>query len=161
MAKTLHDFTVKTIDGTDKSLADYRGKVVMVVNVASECGLTPQYTGLEALHKELAAKGLAILGFPANDFGAQEPGSDAQVKSFCTTHYGVSFDMFSKVATKGDKMAPLFDWLQSDAKFGGAIKWNFNKFLVGKDGAIIGRFEPKVEPTSPEVKQAIEKALAG
>jgi glutathione peroxidase len=157
---TLHDFSANTIDGQEKSLADYKGNVVLVVNVASECGLTPQYTGLEALNKEYRGKGLRIVGFPANDFGAQEPGKDGDIKTFCTTHYGVSFDMFSKVAVKGDKKSPIFDWLQSDPKFGGAIKWNFNKFLVGKDGKIIGRFEPPVDPGAPEVRAAIDAALA-
>jgi glutathione peroxidase len=161
-AKSVHDFTVKTITGGDKPLADYKGKVLLVVNVASECGLTPQYTGLEKLHEEYAGRGLAVLGFPANDFGAQEPGTDAQIATFCTTKYGAKFDMFSKVAVKGDKTAPLFAWLQgseTNPSFGGTIKWNFNKFLVGKDGKVIGRFEPQVEPTAPEVKAAIEKAL--
>ena len=137
---------------------------MLIVNVASECGLTPQYTGLEQLHEEYAAKGLAVLGFPANDFGAQEPGSDAQIEQFCSTKYGAKFDMFSKVAVKGPATAPLFDYLQSsdaNPKFGGAIKWNFNKFLVDKNGDVIGRFEPKVEPTATEVKGAIEKALKG
>jgi glutathione peroxidase len=164
MAKSVHDFTVKTIKGSDKSLADYAGKVLLVVNVASECGLTPQYEGLEKLHEEYAKKGLAVLGFPANEFGAQEPGSDAQIEQFCATKFGAKFDMFSKVAVKGEHLSPLFDWLQStetNPQFGGPIKWNFNKFLVGKDGKVIGRFEPKVEPTSPEVKSAIESALAG
>lgn len=163
-ANSVHDFTVTTIKGSEKSLADYKGKVLLVVNVASECGLTPQYAGLETLHEEYAKKGLAVLGFPANDFGAQEPGTDAQVEQFCSTKFGAKFDMFSKVAVKGEKTAPLFDWLQSadtNPAFGGAIKWNFNKFLVGKDGKVIGRFEPKVEPLAPEVKAAIEKALAG
>jgi len=162
-ATSVHDFTVKTIKGGEKSLADYKGKVLLVVNVASECGLTPQYAGLETLHEEYAKKGLAVLGFPANDFGAQEPGTDAQVEQFCTTKYGAKFDMFSKVAVKGEKTAPLFAWLQgkeSNPGFGGPIKWNFNKFLVGKDGTVIGRFEPQVEPLSAEVKGAIEKALA-
>ena len=163
-ANSIHDFTVKTIKGSEKSLADYKGKVLLVVNVASECGLTPQYAGLEALHEQYAKQGLAVLGFPANDFGGQEPGTDAQVEQFCSTKFGAKFDMFSKVAVKGEQTAPLFDWLQSaetNPVFGGAIKWNFNKFLVGKDGKVIGRFEPKVEPLSPEVKGAIEKALAG
>ena len=163
MPKTLHDFSAKTIDGKTRSLADYRGKVVLVVNVASECGLTPQYKGLEALHDAYAAKGLAVLGFPANEFGAQEPGTDQQIQTFCQTQYGVKFDMFSKVAVKGEKTAPLFAWLQgkeSNPAFAGPIKWNFNKFLVGKDGKVIARFEPQVEPLSAEVKAAIEKALA-
>jgi glutathione peroxidase len=161
-ANSVHDFTVKTIQGADKPLKDYAGKVLLVVNVASECGLTPQYAGLEKLHEEYAARGLAVLGFPANDFGAQEPGTDAQIQQFCTTKFGAKFDMFSKVAVKGDKTAPLFAWLQgkdTNPAFAGPIKWNFNKFLVGKDGKVIGRFEPQVEPTAAEVKAAIEKAL--
>ncbi|HEY8087070.1 MAG TPA: glutathione peroxidase [Polyangiaceae bacterium] len=163
MAKSIHDFTAKTIDGKDKSLGDYRGRVALIVNVASECGLTPQYEGLEELHEAYGAKGLSVLGFPANEFGAQEPGTEAQIKGFCTTRYGVKFDMFSKVKVKGPGIDPLFDYLTGSAtnpKFAGDIKWNFNKFLVGKNGEVLARFEPKVEPTSPEVKQAIEKALA-
>jgi glutathione peroxidase len=163
MAKTIHDFSAKTIDGATKSLADYRGRVALIVNVASECGLTPQYKGLEELHEAYGAKGLSVLGFPANEFGAQEPGTEGQIKEFCTTHYGVKFDMFAKVKVKGEGIDPLFQYLTSkdtDAPFAGDIKWNFNKFLVGKHGEVLARFEPKVEPTSPEVKQAIEKALA-
>ena len=163
MAKSIHDFSAKTIDGKTRSLKDYEGKVKLIVNVASECGLTPQYKGLEELHDTYAAKGLAILGFPANEFGAQEPGSDKQISEFCRTQYGVNFDMFSKVKVKGEGIDPLFDYLtskDSNPKFGGEIKWNFNKFVVGKSGEVLARFEPKVEPTSPEVKTAIEKALA-
>jgi glutathione peroxidase len=161
-AKNVHDFTVKTIRGAEKKLADYGGKVMLIVNVASECGLTPQYEGLEKLHEEYAGKGLAVLGFPANEFGGQEPGTNEQIEQFCTVKFGAKFDMFAKVAVKGEQTAPLFDFLQSadtNPKFAGPIKWNFNKFLVGKDGSVIGRFEPKVEPTSPEVKSAIEAAL--
>ena len=163
MAKTIYDFSAKTIDGKTRSLADYRGKVALIVNVASECGLTPQYTGLEQLHEAYASKGLAILGFPANEFGAQEPGTDEQIKTFCSTKYGVKFDMFSKVKVNGAGIDPLFAFLtsaQDNPRFAGDIKWNFNKFLVGKDGAVIARFEPPVEPTSADVKGAIEKALA-
>jgi glutathione peroxidase len=163
MAKTIYDFSAKTIDGQPKPLSGYKGKVALIVNVASECGLTPQYTGLEQLHETYAAKGLAILGFPANEFGAQEPGSEDQIKEFCRTQYGVKFDMFAKVKVKGPGIDPLFDYLtnkDTNPKFAGDIKWNFNKFLVGKNGEVLARFEPKVEPTSPEVKQAIEKALA-
>lgn len=163
MAKTIYDFSAKTIDGKTRSLADYRGKVALVVNVASECGLTPQYKGLEELHEAYASKGLAVLGFPANEFGAQEPGTDDQIKTFCSTKYGVKFDMFSKVKVKGPGIDPLFAFLTSpehNPKFSGDIKWNFNKFLVGKDGAVIARFEPQVEPTSADVKGAIEKALS-
>jgi glutathione peroxidase len=161
MANSVHEFTEKTIDGKPKSLAEYKGRVLLIVNVASECGYTPQYNGLEELHEKYGQKGLSVLGFPANDFGAQEPGTEAEIKQFCTTNYGVKFDMFAKVKVKGEGMSPLFDFLQTNSKFGGAIKWNFNKFLIGKDGAVIGRFEHKVEPTSPEVKAAIETALAG
>jgi glutathione peroxidase len=162
MSKTIYDFQEKTIDGKAKSLSEYKGKAVLIVNVASKCGLTPQYTGLEELHETYGPKGFAVLGFPANEFGSQEPGSDDQIKDFCTTNYGVKFDMFSKVKVKGDGIDPLFDYLTSAAtnpKFAGEIKWNFNKFLVGKSGEVLARFEPKVEPTSPEVKAAIEKAL--
>lgn len=154
---TAHDFSAMTIKGEKKSLADYKGSVLLVVNVASECGLTPQYTGLENLHKKYGAKGLKVLGFPANEFGAQEPGTNEQIATFCKTQYDVSFDMFSKVKVKGDGIDPLFDWLSKET--GGEIKWNFGKFLVGKNGEILARFEPKVEPESPEVTSAIEKAL--
>jgi len=155
---TAHDFTAKTITGHDKELADYEGQVLLVVNVASACGLTPQYTGLEALNKKYRERGLRVLGFPANEFGAQEPGSDAEIKSFCETKYDVTFDMFAKVKVKGDGTHPLFAWLTSQT--GGDIKWNFGKFLVGKNGEILARFEPTVEPGSPEIAAAIEKALA-
>jgi glutathione peroxidase len=158
----IYDYTQKMLDGKDRPLADYKGKVVLVVNVASECGLTPQYKGLEQLHEKYAGRGLAVLGFPANEFGAQEPGTSEQIQQFCRTQYGVKFDMFAKVKVKGTGIAPLFDYLTnktSNPAFGGEIQWNFNKFLIGKNGEILGRFEPKVEPTSPEVEQAIEKAL--
>jgi glutathione peroxidase len=154
---TAHDFSAKTITGQDKKLTEYEGKVLLIVNVASQCGLTPQYKGLEALHRRYAERGLRVLGFPANEFGAQEPGTEAQIKTFCETSYGVTFDMFSKVKVKGDGKHPLFAWLTEET--GGEIKWNFGKFLVGKDGAILARFEPNQEPESPEVVQAIEKAL--
>jgi glutathione peroxidase len=159
----IYDFSVKTIDGTPKKLGDYRGKALLIVNVASQCGLTPQYRGLEQLHEEYAGKGLAVLGFPANDFGAQEPGTEDDIKAFCTTRFGVKFDMFAKVTVKGTGIDPLFDYLTSPEKnpgFAGDIKWNFNKFLIGKDGRVLARFEPTVEPTSPEVKRAVESALA-
>jgi len=157
---SVHDFSEKTITGTEKKLADYQGKVLLIVNVASKCGLTPQYAGLEKLHEDYASRGLAVLGFPANEFGAQEPGSDGEISSFCTTNYGVKFEMFSKVKVKGEGIDPLFLHLTSDPKFGGEIQWNFNKFLVGKTGEILARFEPTVDPQSAEVKAAIEKALS-
>jgi glutathione peroxidase len=162
MAKSVHDFSVKTITGSDKRLADYKGKALLVVNVASACGLTPQYAGLEKLHETYGARGLAILGFPANEFGAQEPGTNDQIKTFCETKFGVKFDMFGKVKVKGEGIDPLFDFLTSKADnpdFGGSIKWNFNKFLIDKNGRVIARFEPQVEPTAPEVTKAIEAAI--
>jgi len=163
MAKSIYDFSEKTIDGRDKSLGDYRGKVALIVNVASRCGYTPQYKGLEELHETYGAKGLAVLGFPANEFGSQEPGTDDQIKDFCTTNYGVKFDMFAKVRVKGAGIDRLCEFLTSPRngpRFAGDIKWNFTKFLVDKTGAVVARFEPKVEPTSVEIRQAIEAALA-
>ncbi len=154
----VHDFSATTIDGRNKKLSDYKGRVLLIVNTASECGLTPQYEGLEALHQALAARGLSILGFPANEFGGQEPGTDKQIQTFCQKNYGVTFDMFSKVVVKGKGIHPLFEYLTT--KTGGDIKWNFGKFLVGKDGEIVARFEPKVEPSNSDLKGAIEKALA-
>ncbi len=162
MAKSVHDFSVKTITGSDRSLADYKGKALLVVNVASACGLTPQYAALEKLHETYGARGLAILGFPANEFGAQEPGTNDEIKTFCETKFGVKFDMFGKVKVKGEGIDPLFDFLTSkndNPDFGGSIKWNFNKFLIDKNGKVIARFEPQVEPTAPEVTKAIEAAL--
>ncbi|MEO8876999.1 MAG: glutathione peroxidase [Polyangiaceae bacterium] len=164
MAKSVHDFSVKTITGSEKKLADYDGKPLLVVNVASACGLTPQYAGLEKLHETYGARGLAILGFPANEFGAQEPGSNDEIKTFCETKFGVEFAMFAKVKVKGEGVDPLFGFLtskQDNPDFGGEIKWNFNKFLIDKHGKVIARFEPQVEPNSPEVTKAIEAALAG
>ncbi len=163
MSGRIYEFSVKTIDGQPKTLADYRGKVLLIVNVASKCGFTPQYEGLEKLHEKYGPKGLAVLGFPANEFGSQEPGSNAQIHTFCTTNYGVTFDMLSKVKVKGPGIDPLFAYLtnlETNPKFGGNIKWNFTKFAVGRSGEIIGRFEPKVEPTSAEVENAIQTALA-
>jgi glutathione peroxidase len=154
---TAHEFSAKTITGQDKSLADYKGNVLLIVNVASECGLTPQYDGLEKLHEKYADQGLRVVGFPANEFGAQEPGSNEQILEFCKTKYGVKFDMMGKVVVKGDGIHPLFAWLTKET--GGDIKWNFGKFLVGKNGEIVKRFEPKVDPLDPEVTSAIEKAL--
>ncbi len=155
----VHDFDAKTIAGQDKKLREYEGHPLLIVNVASKCGLTPQYEGLEKLHREYAARGLRVLGFPANEFGAQEPGSNDEIQTFCTSNYGVEFDMFGKVVVKGTGIHPLFDYLTKHTKFAGDIKWNFNKFLVDKSGEVVARFEPQVEPTSAEVRQAIEKVL--
>jgi glutathione peroxidase len=158
------DFTMKSQDGQDVPLSRYRGNAVLMVNVASRCGLTPQYRGLQALHEKYAARGLAVLGFPANDFGQQEPGSDAEIKQFCHTNYGVGFDMFSKVAVTGDQKCPLYRYLTSeetDPGFSGEVQWNFAKFLIGRDGSVVARFDPGVDPESPEITAAIEAALSG
>ncbi len=156
-------FAVTDIDGNEVNLQDYKGKVVLIVNVASKCGLAPQYEELQALHDQYADKGLAILGFPANNFRNQEPGSNEEIKIFCTTNYKVQFDMFSKISVKGDDIAPLYALLTSDEKnsgFGGEIQWNFTKFLLGKDGRVAARFEPRTKPSDQEVITAIERELA-
>jgi glutathione peroxidase len=159
---TLHDFKVRTIDGNEQRLGDFSGKALLVVNVASRCGLTPQYEALEALHKKYAAKGFAVLGFPCNDFGAQEPGTEAEIKTFCTSKYDVSFPLFAKVKVLGDDKAQVFDFLtKADAapKGAGDITWNFEKFLVGKDGKVLARFAPPTAPLDPEITSAIDRAL--
>jgi glutathione peroxidase len=159
---TLFDYTMKTIDGEDQALRDYEGKAVLVVNVASECGLTPQYEGLEKLYETYADRGFAVLGFPCNQFGAQEPGTEAQIKEFCTRNYGVKFPMFAKIEVNGDGAHDLYRWLKAEdtqPDGPGEIKWNFAKFLVGKDGRVLARFAPQTEPQSDEIVQAIEKAL--
>lgn len=156
---TLHDFDAKTIDGTDKSLADYRGKAVLVVNVASQCGLTPQYGPLQSLYQRERARGLEILGFPCNQFMGQEPGSEGEIKSFCETSYGVTFPLFAKIEVNGAGAHPLYQWLKSETG-GKDVAWNFEKFVVGKDGAIVERFSPKTAPDDPKVLAAIERALA-
>ena len=157
------DHKVSDIDGNDIDLEQYKGKVLLVVNVASKCGLTPQYEDLVSLHKKYAEKGLAVLGFPANNFRGQEPGSNEEIKEFCSLNYGVEFDMFSKISVQGDDKTPLYQELtstESNGSFGGEIKWNFTKFLVDKEGNVIARFEPRTKPSAPEVIAAIEKALA-
>jgi glutathione peroxidase len=160
--KTIHDFTMNTIDGTAISLAKYKGKVLLVVNVASQCGNTPQYKGLEALYRKYKEKGFAVLGFPANNFGQQEPGSDEEINTFCRTTYDVTFDMFSKISVKGSDQNPLYRFITSpetDPDFSGDVRWNFQKYLVDRNGVIIGKFLPKVDPLSEEVTSAVEKAL--
>jgi glutathione peroxidase len=161
-ASSVHEFTLNSIDGKPAPLSAYRGKVVLIVNVASRCGFTPQYAGLEALYEKYRDRGFAILGFPANNFGAQEPGTDEEINTFCSSKYNVTFPMYSKISVKGDGQAPLYRFLtdkQANPTTGGEIQWNFTKFLVDKTGKVIARFEPKVTPESPEVTGAIEKAL--
>jgi len=157
------DFTMRSIDGKEVPLSTYKGKVVLIVNVASRCGFTPQYKGLESLYEKYKDKGLVILGFPENDFLAQEPGTDQEIQKFCTTTYGVTFDMFSKISVRGKDKHPLYRFLTektTDPKFSGEIEWNFQKFLVGRSGQIEARFAPNVEPLSPDVVHAVEQALA-
>ena len=159
---TVYDFSARTIDGKTRKLADYRGKVLLIVNTASKCGFTPQYKGLEALFKKYGKQGLAVLGFPSNQFGQQEPGPESEIAEFCEVNYGVTFPLFAKIDVNGDSAHPLYKYLTS-AKPGllgsEAIKWNFTKFLVDRDGNVIARFAPQVEPEAPEVIAAIEAAL--
>jgi glutathione peroxidase len=159
-ASNVLDFTLNSIDGKPAPLSQYQGKVVLIVNVASRCGYTPQYAGLEKVYEKYKDKGFVILGFPANNFGAQEPGTNEEIKTFCSSKYNVTFPMYSKISVKGADIHPLYQFLtDSQAGTGGDIKWNFTKFLVGKDGKVIARFEPAVTPESAEVTSAIEKAL--
>ena len=156
-ASNIHEFTLNSIDGKPAPLSAYDGKVVLLVNVASRCGYTPQYTGLEALYEKYKDKGLVILGFPANNFGAQEPGTNEEIKTFCSTKYNVTFPMYSKVSVKGSDITPLYKFL-TETK-GGDVKWNFTKFLADKHGNVVGRFESAITPDSPELVSAIEAAL--
>lgn len=157
-AAGVYDFTLNSIDGAPAPLAAYKGKVLLLVNVASKCGFTPQYKALEAVYEKYKDQGLVIAGFPANNFGAQEPGTNAEIKTFCSRTYNVSFPMYAKISVKGSDIAPLYEFLTRST--GGDIKWNFTKFLIGKDGAILARFESPVKPDDPKVVAAIEKALA-
>ncbi|MBN8246636.1 MAG: glutathione peroxidase [Verrucomicrobia bacterium] len=160
LAATVQDVPLKDIDGKDTSLKAYNGKVVLVVNVASKCGLTPQYTALEALYRKYKDQGLVIVGFPCNDFGAQEPGTPVEIKEFCSTKYDVTFPLMGKLHVKGPEQHPLYVQLTGkDAKFPGDIEWNFGKFLIARDGTVIQRFSPKTTPDSSDVTAAIEQAL--
>jgi glutathione peroxidase len=160
-ADSLYDIPLKDIDGKSTSLKPYAGKVLLIVNVASKCGFTPQYTGLEAIHEKYKDKGFAVLGFPCNQFGGQEPGTNEEIKQFCSSKYQVSFPLFDKIDVNGANRHPLYVRLAgNDAPFPGNIKWNFNKFLIGRDGKILKRFDSGTKPDSPELTQAIEAALA-
>ena len=161
--KSVYDFTLNSIEGQPAPLAAYKGKVVMLVNVASRCGFTPQYSALESVYEKYKDRGFVIVGIPANNFGAQEPGTNQEIKTFCSTKYKVTFPMMAKVSVKGGDKTPLYQFLTdktSNPQTGGEIQWNFTKFLIGPDGRVITRFESAVEPDSPEVIAAIEKALA-
>ena len=159
---SFHDFRARDIDGQERSLRDFEGQVCLVVNVASRCGLTPHYEGLQALHQRYGERGFAVLGFPCNQFGAQEPGSEAEIQQFCDRRFGVTFPLFSKIEVNGAGRHPLYAHLTSQAaapEGAGDVKWNFTKFLVGRDGAVLARFAPQTEPGDSGLVQAIEKAL--
>lgn len=153
------DHSVQAIDGATVSLADYRGKVLLIVNTASECGYTPQYDGLEKLYQRYRERGLVVLGFPCNDFGAQEPGSGEAIQQFCRKNYGVSFPLFAKLHAKGPEIAPLYESLTAAAVAPGPVRWNFTKFLIAADGHVVARFEPSVEPLAAELLTAVEREL--
>jgi len=159
---TIYDFTAKTIDGNERSLGEYKGKALLIANVASQCGLTPHYAGLEELYTNFGDRGLVVLGFPCNQFGAQEPGSEAQIKTFCETRYGVTFPMFAKIDVNGPTRHPLYAFLtaqptQPDGP--GDITWNFAKFLIDRSGNVGARFAPPTAPVSDEIVSAIETML--
>ena len=158
---SLYSFTLNSIEGKPAPLADYKGKVVLIVNVASQCGYTPQYSALESIYEKYKDQGFVILGFPANNFGAQEPGTNEEIKTFCSRKYNVTFPMYAKISVKGADKAPLYQYLteQTGPGLAGDIKWNFTKFLVDRNGNIVQRFEPAVTPDSKEITGAIEKQL--
>jgi glutathione peroxidase len=161
---SVHQFSHPTIDGVDTSLDEFAGKALLIVNVASQCGLTPHYAGMQALHERFAGRGFAVLGFPCNQFGAQEPGTEQQIKQFCETRFGVSFPMFAKLEVNGGGRHPLYAWLTSQAtepKGSGDIEWNFAKFVIDPRGEVVARFAPTVTPEDPALIAAIEGALPG
>lgn len=155
----IYDFTMNTIDGTPKPLADYKGKTLLIVNTASQCGLTPQYKSLETLYQKYKDRGLEILAFPSNNFGSQEPGSNAQIKEFCELNYKITFPLFAKISVAGDDIDPLYRYLTTASGFEGPISWNFNKFLVWPDGRVMARFDSKVDPLSADLVDALESSL--
>ncbi len=160
--KTIYDFSLNSIDGQPTPLSSFKGKIVLLVNVASRCGYTPQYAALESIYEKYKSRGFVIVGIPANNFGGQEPGSNEEIKTFCTAKYHVTFPMMAKVSVKGSDITPLYQFLTDKAahpETGGEIGWNFTKFLVGPDGKVLARFDSKVEPDSAQVTSAIEKAL--
>ncbi|HOX36374.1 MAG TPA: glutathione peroxidase [Candidatus Brocadiia bacterium] len=160
---SIYDISIQDIDGNEVSLSQYRGQVMMIVNVASKCGFTGQYADLEALYEKYKGQGFVILGFPSNDFLWQEPGSNAEIKQFCMINYGVTFPMFAKISVKGRDKHPLYDYLTDDKtnpRHAGKITWNFNKFLVGRNGTIVARFDSRTKPLNAEVIKEIEAALS-
>jgi glutathione peroxidase len=160
-AGSIYDIAVKDIDGKDTTLTTYKGKVLLIVNVASKCGFTPQYKNLEAVYEKYKDQGFVILGFPCNQFGGQEPGSDEEIKQFCTSKYSVTFPLFDKIEVNGPNRHPLYVALAGEnSPFPGNITWNFNKFLISRDGKILKRFDSRIKPDAPEATEAIEAALA-
>ena len=157
---SLYSIDVTTIAGKKTNLQDYKNKVLLIVNTASGCGFTPQYLTLQALHEKYESKGLVVLGFPSNDFGKQEPGTDKEIRYFCESNYKVTFPMFTKASVKGDQIQPIFKWLIANSSNKDAVAWNFEKFLVGKDGKVRQRFKSKVTPDSKEIADAVNSALA-
>jgi glutathione peroxidase len=156
----LYSYSMKTIDGTDKPLSDYKGKVLLIVNVASKCGKTPQYKGLESIFEKYKDRGFMVLGFPANNFSQQEPGTNDDIKNFCTLNYGVTFDMFSKISVKGSDQDPLYQYLTKESPVPGVVTWNFQKYLVDRKGNVVEKYEPGTEPEEKEVIDRIEKLLS-
>ena len=155
----IYSFTLPDIDGNDVALADYKGRPLLIVNTASKCGYTPQYKSLQALYEKYRAKGLVVLGFPANNFKNQEPGTDTEIKDFCFLNYRVTFPMFAKISVAGNDINPLYKYLTNDPDFGWPITWNFNKFLIDKKGKIVARFGSEIDPLSPAVMEAVEGLL--
>ncbi len=156
----LYAFTMKTIDGKERSLAEYKGKVLLLVNVASRCGYTPQYKDLEEVYRKYSKSGFVILGFPANNFGSQEPGTDEEIKEFCSTKYEVTFDMFSKISVKGEDQHPLYKYLTTQSPVPGEVKWNFQKYLVDRKGTVVAMIPTKTKPNDSDVISKIEALLA-
>lgn len=156
----LYGFSMKTIDGKERSLADYKGRVLLLVNVASECGYTPQYKDLEEVYRKYSKSGFVVLGFPANNFGAQEPGTDEEIKEFCSLTYNVTFDIFSKISVKGDDQHPLYKYLTTQSPVPGEVKWNFQKYLVDRKGTVVAMIPTRTKPTNADVISKIETLLA-
>jgi len=159
-ASSVHEFTLDSLNGTPTPLANFKGKVMLVVNVASQCGYTYQYEGLQSLYMKYKDQGLVVAGFPANNFGQQEPGTNAEIKGFCLTKYSVSFPLFSKISVKGSDKHPLYQYLTEQSAFPGEVEWNFQKYLVDRSGQVVGRFHHRTKPMSPEVVDEVERVLA-
>lgn len=157
---SVFDFTMTTIDGKAKPLAEYKGRVLMIINTASECGYTPQYETLQKLYQTYKAKGFEILAFPANNFGEQEPGTNAEIKTFCSTKYHTTFDLFEKISVKGKDQHPLYKYITQDSPFPGDVKWNFQKYFVDRSGKVVARFMSAVDPMSDEIRKEVENLLA-